>query len=497
MRADEFLASVGDEEILPDPEGLLTAISSIGYRLEDAIADLVDNSIDANAQMVRIRILRDHSVLKGVVIADDGSGMTETLLRDAMAFGRRTSAGKSRLGKYGLGLKSASFSQCSKLTVLSRPRSGGAAGRVWTVEGVSEGWRSNRIGSNDATTYLDLEWLDGEPTRTIIRWDDLHAFRIPAARTSAMVGELFDQLDLHLGLHLHRFLERNLEITLDTLDTATGKTSAPRFVAPLNPFDYPASGHRDYPRIFVAEITSVGRLSVEAHIWPQGVRPRNLLLGAGQLAHRQGFYFYRNDRLIQGGGWNGMRTDAEPHLSLARARIELDPKDDSAFGLNVRKAGVNVPEGFSEALGAARSEGKTFRDYVAAAQRVYRKKNRGPDRVANFVLGKGVPARIRTESRRSLNGGPSTPVDFQWRKLPEGVFFELDRRDYRIILNARYRESVLHGRRGSGTDAVLVKLLLFLRLKDDLGKERIWEARGRQLEELQRLLVTAAEEERT
>lgn len=495
MRADELLNSIGEEEILPDPEGLLTAISSIGYRLEDAIADLVDNSIDARAHMVRIRILRDQRMLKGVVIADDGAGMTETVLRDAMAFGRRASVGRSRLGKYGLGLKSASFSQCARLTVLSRPCGGRAAGRVWSVDGISDGWRSNRIASNDASTYLDLDWLDGEPTQTIIRWDDLHAFRIPAARTSAMVGELFDKLDLHLGLHLHRFLERNLEITLDTLDTATGKTSAPRFVVPLNPFDYPASGHRDYPRTFVADIANVGSLSVEAHIWPQGIRPRNLLLGTGQLAHRQGFYFYRNDRLIQGGGWNGMRTDAEPHLSLARSRIELDPKDDSAFGLNVRKAGVNVPEGFSEALSAARSDGKAFRDYIAAAQRVYRKKTRGPDHPANFVLGKGVPARIRTESRRSMNGGPSTPVDFQWRKLPEGVFFELDRRDYRIILNARYRENVLNGRRGSGTDAALVKLLLFLRLRDDLGKERIWEARGRQLDELQRLLVTAAEEE--
>lgn len=208
MRADVALTSIGDEEILPDPEGLLAAISSLGYSMEDAIADLVDNSIDAHSQAVRIRILRQHSVLRSVVIADDGDGMDEPTLRRAMGFGVRSAMNAPRLGKYGLGLKSASFSQCSQLTVLTRRRSGPAAGRVWTAQGVSEGWRSKRIAPTEADAYLNLRWLERSRVQTIVRWDGLIAFRIPAARTNAMISDLFDGLELHLGLHLHRFIER-------------------------------------------------------------------------------------------------------------------------------------------------------------------------------------------------------------------------------------------------------------------------------------------------
>ncbi|MGI8729271.1 MAG: ATP-binding protein [Solirubrobacteraceae bacterium] len=491
MRLDEPLDSVGESEILPDPEGLLAAVSSLGYSMEDAFADLVDNSIDAGAKAVRIRILRQNGRLRSVVIADDGEGMTEAALDAAMGFGVRSTHTGPRLGKYGLGLKAASFSQCAQLSVMSRRRRGRAAARIWTAEGISRGWRCHRASPRDASAYLDLDWLDGTRVQTVVRWDDLVAFRIPAARSESMIAALFDATDRHLGLHLHRFIRSGLKITLDTFDVEAEDSSVPRPVHALDPFAYPGTGARGYPKTFKVSIPAVGQFAVEAHIWPTGIRPPQLMLGRGQLANRQGLYFYRNGRIIQAGGWNGVRADGEPHLSLARARIDLQAKHDQAFGLNVRKAGVNVPEGFADAILGATTVGSSFRDYIAAAQRVYRKKQSAPPRPSNFVLGAGVPSKVRGESRRGLKK-PQTEVTFTWAKLPADVFFKLDRDTYRIILNARYRQSVMHGRRGSAADAALVKTLLFLRLRDDLGMERIWAERTRELEGLQRLLITAA-----
>src|SRR5262245_32084293 len=113
MELDAPLNPDGESENPPDPEGLLLAISNLGYSMEDALADLIDNSIDAGATQVRVRILRRKSELKSVVIADNGRGMSEPVLDKAMGFGVRSTNGEIRLGKYGLGLKSASFSQCS------------------------------------------------------------------------------------------------------------------------------------------------------------------------------------------------------------------------------------------------------------------------------------------------------------------------------------------------------------------------------------------------
>src|SRR6476619_4516699 len=111
MELDEQLVPAGESEILPDPEGLLAAISSLGYSMEDAVADLIDNAVDARADQVRVRILRNDKRLESVVIADNGRGMSAATLEKAMGFGVRSANGGIRLGKYGLGLKSASFSQ--------------------------------------------------------------------------------------------------------------------------------------------------------------------------------------------------------------------------------------------------------------------------------------------------------------------------------------------------------------------------------------------------
>src|ERR1700736_6421978 len=94
----------------PDAQGLITAISRMGYAIEEAFTDLIDNSIDADATAVLVRFIRDDSAVKRIVVADDGHGMSERVLARAMKFGAKTAHEVSDLGRYGMGLKSASFS---------------------------------------------------------------------------------------------------------------------------------------------------------------------------------------------------------------------------------------------------------------------------------------------------------------------------------------------------------------------------------------------------
>lgn len=353
------LPVAGRSVILPDPGGVLTALARIGYDLEVALADLVDNSIDAKASMVLIRFLRTSDRILSLTVVDDGHGMTAERLEQAMGFGADTGKTAGELGKYGMGLKSASFSQCRSLTVISKQNNEVAA-RRWTADNIRLGWICDVIDSAAAARFLGQSWgpLNMGASGTVVRWDDLDAFRVARDRADGVLEAYFKRISDHLGLHFHRFLASGrLQITVDAVNDETGVQGSARRVEPLDPVGYSHTGRRSYPRRFVLNISGVGSLSVGAHIWPRRSRQPGYLLGGGKVAQRQGFYFYRNNRLIQAGGWNGWREDAEPHLSLARALVDFPGSYDRAFGLNVQKSAVAVPAGFLEALTTATSEG--------------------------------------------------------------------------------------------------------------------------------------------
>jgi hypothetical protein len=492
------LPTSGSTTILPDPEGLLEALSRIGYSTPEAIGDTVDNSIDAKASRILIRVLRQESKLTSIAIIDDGLGMNEARMEQAMGFGVRTGKGAKSLGKYGMGLKSASFSQCGSLTVISARRSSPPVGRQWNTDGVRRGWKCAHLKSNAADEILAMEWFGRElRASTIVRWDDLDAFRVPAARADATLAQLFDSVSLHLGLVFHRFIQQGLRIDMDTVDVETGATSVPRPVEALDPFEYRQSGHADYPRTFSVNLSGIGRLELEAHIWPRKSRSESYLLGRGQVARRQGFYFYRNDRLIQGGGWNGLRSDGEPHLSLARVKVDLSSAFDTAFSLNIQKSGVHVPEEFEAAVGRSKSGGRSFAQYLASAQTAYREKQAsGSTAAEELVPGVGLPSRLRKQLKGQLDDDVSVEeVRLGWSDLPDDVFFSWDRDSLELRLNEKFRRAVLNGTRASAADAPLVKLLLFRSLREDLHRERLSSARQRDLTDLQAVLVAAARQQ--
>src|SRR5579859_4999212 len=96
----------------------MQSLRSVGYSTSTALADLVDNSISAQARTIRISVTMNSRPF--VAICDDGLGMDEATLLAAMRFGSRDPRHPrqgAELGRFGLGLKTASLSQCRKLSV--------------------------------------------------------------------------------------------------------------------------------------------------------------------------------------------------------------------------------------------------------------------------------------------------------------------------------------------------------------------------------------------
>lgn len=456
----------------PDASGIISALSRIGYSLEEAVADLLDNSIDAGATHVLVRFFRGDNALVSMAIVDNGSGMSDTTIDDAMTFGRRHK-GADDLGKYGMGLKSAAFSQCKSLTVASRMKKRAVA-RRWTFESIGEGWKLDVIDANGAASILDLDWgVDGlHKSGTVVYLERFQQFAASEGRADQEYEAIVKKMRVHLGLHFHRFIaDGRLTVTFDLTDLETGQSSPPATIEALDPFPE-STGREGYPVTFHARIPGTGPLDIDAEIWPAKSKDPGYKLG-GRVAQRQGLYFYRNDRLIQAGGWNGYRDDAEPHSSLARAAVELPPDYDDAFSVNVQKSGVDAPTGFIGALREAKAGSTRFQDYLNAAEATYRDAGPSGGRTTRAVPGNGLNKSLRKAlSKILVPDGDAIPVSFTWAALDDGLFFDVDLKSRTIFLNQRNRHALLGGRRGSSGDLPVIKLLLLESIGPDILKQR-------------------------
>lgn len=489
----------GQKIIEPDAR-VVDAFQNIGYSLEAAVADLIDNSVDAEAKEVLVRFVRTNDELLSLDVVDDGHGMSEKAIDRAMKFGGQRQYKVGDLGMYGMGLKAASLSQADKLTVISRAPGGPAVGRRWQAAEARRGWRCDVVSKQFAREALHAKWngLRLSQRGTIVRWDQVRDFRKASGRVDSYLQRVRSTLALHLGLQLHRFLAGNrprLRARIETLNVDTNEFSPAFYVEALDPFSYRNSGSRGYPKEFRIAIPQVGTLRATAHIWPPRTKDAGYKLGGGSVARRQGFYFYRNDRLLQTGGWNNYREDAEPHLSLGRVAIDLPPEFQGFFSVRFNKAAIDAPRSFVDALErAAAADGTLFPEFIERAIAVYRAKpDRGLDPV--FAPGKGIRVAV-TESVRSMRTViPRHTIDVVWMDLPRDTFFEIDRDRDQLRLNKRYRGVLLAGRPASAADLPVIKTLLYLLTEELFHGERQSGLERQRLEAYQAALVAAVREE--
>jgi len=491
------------KRVRPSPN-IIEVFRNAGYKLPAAIADLVDNSIDAKAKNVLVRFVRTDSALQTLQVIDDGKGMTSEELEVAMQFGSEKERSEEQHGLYGVGLKSASLSSCDSLTVVSRTRSG-VVGARWTPEGARDDWKMEILDPERCKQKLreiDAPQVSWQRSGTLILWSEVRDFSKATApnEVDRFLKLRFKELALHLGLHYHRIIEKGeTTIHLDSFNSELGQRGPTETVRPIDPFSHPRTGKSGYPKLFKITSPDKSDLNLKAHIWP-----KKSALPAYKLDHvaeRQGLYFYRNDRLIHGGGWGGSREDAEPHLNLARVAIDVPKEWQSEIRVFFNKSGVTVPATFPEALRAATSiKGNTnWNKYLQDAISVRRKKADGSHLKPITAPGRGVPYNVKQALHRSFSMRPTDEVVVAWGDLPETEFFRIDNAadspEISVTINSRFRGEILSGRPKTVSDAPLVRTLLFLLLQELLGKRRLSAGDRERLTALNRILVTAAKEE--
>ncbi|GGF78152.1 hypothetical protein GCM10011402_33510 [Paracoccus acridae] len=470
------LATVDHMLLRPEGKGTIRALSRIGYELPAAIADIIDNSIDAQATRVEITFLRNDREITSVTIADDGRGMDMATLRMGMQFAGRTDHDVGDLGTYGMGLKSASFSQAKTMTVISRQNGNVVASR-WSVEAIDNDWRCEVLDPVQAgVTFNDLCLRGKTPASgTLVIWERLDRLVVSqhADALDEFLGTAMPRLEAHLGLIFHRFLESGALSISTVVRHERRPLALPRPVRPHNPFLYPNSGAPGWPKALSCEFPGLGSLTLDAHIWPAGSAADGFLLGSRKGIEFQGFYFFRNNRLIQAGGWNGaVKGNQDPELMLARVAIELPP---AGIDVNVQKSALQVTASQAQALLAASDSEIDLEDYLEAARAAYRASRRTERSSGSppAVPGPGIAMRVRRAARKWIAGNrEAEEIGFAWGELDDGQVFDLDLSEMNIVLNRKFRYEILDGSPASSADAPLIKILLFQLYKESFARQR-------------------------
>jgi hypothetical protein len=363
-------------ELIPSARRLITSLRDMGYDFSAAVADVVDNSIEARASKVTIDVRSDGDS-SWVRIADNGLGMKPAQIREALRYGASGEYdAKTALGKFGLGLKTASMSQCQHLTVASRsnPDRPDIAAHSWDLE---------HVASTDRWEILDAGRDEGrelwtgplkEHTGTVVLWrrlDRILGFKNPyGGMAKNRLASMSAELQEHLAMVFHRYIageagQRKVRITLNS--TA---------VRPWDPFVREEKGtHRLEPVTFHFNHEGAeGEIFVEPYVVPhqdEFSSPEAHAAAAGPLRwnRQQGFYIYRANRMIQSGGWSNLRTMDE-HTKLARVALSFDPRLDDAFRINVAKMRVQLPRQLREQIE------KAIAPVIKAAQAAYRRSGR-------------------------------------------------------------------------------------------------------------------------
>lgn len=459
---------VGSRVVPPDPS--ITSAIGRHHTLVTAVADLVDNSIDAGASNILIRFRMDGARPVGLQVIDNASGMDSVGIDDAMTYAKKREYRGRDLGHFGIGLKAASLSQANTLLVWSKRYGSPPVGRRLRKDTIDSGPVVEEFSSTDAGERLASARVDfAMPTGTIVEWEGVQTFLTSSNEDEqrGWTSRTAQELVTHLGLVLHRILERgDLTIMVQTFDVWLDSAGPPRQVTAIDPFDYRGIGRPGYPKdlpVLVGDAAGTARL----HVWPHWDKGPGFTQGGRSASESQGLYIYRNDRLLQAGGWNSLAAPSAD-LAFARVAFDLTAELENHVTINPEKAGTTFDDELRGALARARTvDGTTFasfRDDAKHAAKVARQRVASP--IEAPLPGHGLVDEVKDAFGTYTEPNDAFPIDIMWRVLPEDQVYAIDVVAHRLVLNARYRAAVVGHKSLDVNDAPLFKSLLLLLLED-------------------------------
>lgn len=331
-----------EEDVAPSVN-LLESMRSVGYSLEAAVADIVDNSISAGARSIQIDL--DPVNAEYIAISDDGSGMTPEVAREALRLaGSVGERSLDDLGRFGLGLKTASLSQARRLTVVTT-REGRVSALRWDIDHIKRSgrWSLMHLAEDEVA---ELPWgapVVAQESGTLVLWQELDLLLGDAEDRAELIRLRVEPLIDNLGLVFHRFLHNRP----GGISIAVNGNNVP----PRDPFLTSNSRTQRSP----TQTISIGGadVSVTAYTLPHvsnlspDERRRPDL--SERMREAQGFYVYRNRRLISYGHWYGLARMDEISKQT-RVLVDVPNTIDHLWQLDIKKSRAEPPASFKAEL---------------------------------------------------------------------------------------------------------------------------------------------------
>ena len=315
------------ENTPPNVGNFVKSLRDIGYTFEVAVADVLDNSISANANHVQIYTISKPELI--FCMLDNGSGMTESELVEAMRLSSKSpddERSERDLGKFGLGLKTASFSQCQKLTVLSK-KDGAISIKQWDLDYISEknDWLLITPDIDEFSDTPLVNTLQDLEHGTLVIWQAIDQLDYDSFSDS------MDKVIKHLSLVFHRFLEdkfNRLKITFNNSD-----------LKPFNPFNVEHNATQEKPEevIHIHNSTITITPFILPHHSKVSQQEWDRYSTEDGYIKSQGFYLYRARRLLIYGTWWGMHKATDAH-KLVRIKIDISNDQDEYWGIDIKKS---------------------------------------------------------------------------------------------------------------------------------------------------------------
>lgn len=326
--------------VMPYAPILVESTRSIGYSFEAAVADIIDNSISASATEVRICFSsRDPQWL---CIEDNGWGMTPIELENAMRYGSQSSTDvrrKDDLGRFGLGLKMASLSQCRKVTVMTK-KDGVTCAACWDLDYIiqQKNWSLQFYSEEKLEDMLGYLYLKLKDSGTVVTWERFDRLKQGAAQITKAFDEKIELTRKHISLVFHRFLnDENPKSRI--MMYFNGEV-----VKGIDPFltKHPATQPLSEQVLRIASEEIRVKPYVLPYISKMSKQDIAAIGGKEELRQQQGFYIYRNKRLIIWGTW--FRLIKHNELGkLARVKVDIPNSLDSIWEIDIKKSRASLP----------------------------------------------------------------------------------------------------------------------------------------------------------